>query len=208
MTEDFALYKQSLEQWMDYGVMYHGRVDPVWTKLDLVWTKTYCIEEFDCNDTWDNPASKFKLWQEELYKSWGHTKESTVHYMAFDPEINFSTRQIYKEIGCTNNPHSFNFMQIPAGSIIPWHCDTYAYFVNKYHVKPEDITRVRRAIVFMEDWTFGQTAQFGRSTLSHWEAGDVYSWDHAAWHGVANFGNQPITVMQVTYYDKTNPDKS
>jgi hypothetical protein len=208
MTKEFELYKLSLENWRDYGVMYHGRVEPTWGELKFDWIKTYCIEEFDVNDTWDSPASRFKLWQEELYKSWGHSKESTEHYMAFDPVIDFSARPIFKEIGCNKTFHSFNFMRIPAGMIIPWHCDTYAYFVKKFDIAPEEITRVKRAIVFMEDWSFGQTAQFGRSALCHWEAGDVYSWDHAAWHGVANFGSKPITVMQVTYYDTTDTNKS
>jgi hypothetical protein len=128
--------------------------------------------------------------------------------MAFDPVINFSARPIFKEIGCNKTFHSFNFMRIPAGMIIPWHCDTYAYFVKKFNIPPEEITQVKRAIVFMEDWSFGQTAQFGRSVCCHWEAGDVYSWDHAAWHGVSNFGSKPITVMQVTYYDTTNTNES
>jgi hypothetical protein len=203
MTEDFALYKDSLANWKDYGLTYHGRVEPNWGKLNFNWVTTYCIDEYEGN-VWDSPASRFKLWQEELYKSWGHKKESTIHYMAFDPSINFNANPIFKEIGCSKTSYNFNFMRIPSGSIIPWHCDTYSYFVKKFNIPEDEIVCVKRAIIFMEDWSFGQSAQFGRSACSHWEAGDVYSWDHAAWHGVANFGSKPITVMQVTYYDKTN----
>jgi hypothetical protein len=208
MTDTFAIYKESFADWQNYGIMYHGNVKRTWKELNFNWIKTYSIEEVDPTDAWNTPASRFKLWQEELYKSWGHRKESTEHYMAFDPVIDFDPLPVFKEIGCVDTFHNFNFMRIPSGMIIPWHCDTYVYFVNKFNIPVEETVYVKRAMVFMEDWSFGQTTQFGRVTLAHWKAGDVYSWDHAAWHGVANFGNKPITVMQVTYYDTTNTTKS
>ena len=208
MSKSFELYKDSLINWQDYGMQYHGRVDRTWSHLNFKWVQTFCIEEVDTEDQWDSTATKFKLWQEELYKSWGHQKQSTEHYMAFDPAIEFDPAPILKKINCNDTLHNFNFMRIPAGMIIPWHCDTYSYFINKFSISQDKITQINRAIVFMEDWSFGQTAQFGRSVCSQWCAGDIYSWDHAAWHGVANFGNNPITVMQITYYDTTNTNKS
>lgn len=201
MTDSHSFYKNSLVNWGQTKVFFQGRVPVTWTSqdLELEWQETFCIDELPLDDLWNTPATEFKLWQEELYVSWGHIKPATQHYMAFEPKLNFDILGILNLINAKE--FSLNFMKIPAGRLVPWHCDTYGYAIKKFNVPEEKISNIQRTIVFMEDWNFGQVAQFGDSVLSHWHAGDVYTWQHEAWHGLANFGSQAVVIMQITNYE-------
>ncbi|CAB4128516.1 hypothetical protein UFOVP112_35 [uncultured Caudovirales phage] len=199
MSDKFSLYKRSLTNWQDYSAQYVGYVEPTWQELDLLWEQTFCIEEIPAGDNWGNFSSNFHLWLEERFLEWGNIKEATEHYMSFNPHLNFDPTAIFNTINCKQ--YIYNFIKIPPGRLIPWHCDTYAYFVKRFDLDADIVPTVKRAVVCMTDWSFGQTIQIGDSVLSHWQAGDIYSWDHEAWHGAANFGNEPLTLMQVTYND-------
>jgi hypothetical protein len=120
--------------------------------------------------------------------------------MSFEPELPFDINIALSIIGC-NSPFQHSFLKLPAGRMIPWHCDTYAYFIKKYDVPEQQVTRIKRAIVCVNDWDVGQSLQVGKNMLSGWSAGDMYTWDHDAWHGAANFGNQDLIFMQITYYE-------
>jgi len=196
------LYKQSLQDWQHHDSVCCGHVVVNWTEQDLCldWQETHSINELPDNDLWNTPATAFKMWQEDLYQSWGHEKASTKHYMAFEPRLLFDITAILDHLQ-TKNRYTLNFMKIPPGRLIPWHCDTYGYLIKKFEVSQDRIPLIQRTIVFMQDWTFGQVAQFGNTVVSHWRAGDIYTWPHEAWHGLANFGNQAIIVMQITNYD-------
>lgn len=199
MPDNFSTYKKSLDNWRNYSAIHLGKVEPTWTELNLPWEQTFCIEEIPKNDNWGTVSSDFHMWLESKFIEWGNIKEATEHNMSFNPQLDFDAMPIFKQIKCTQ--FLYNFIQIPAGRIIPWHCDTYAYFVKRFNVAPEQLHNLKRAIVCMTDWTFGQSLQIGTSVLSHWQAGDIYAWDHEAWHGAANFGNEALTFMQVTYYE-------
>jgi hypothetical protein len=204
MSNDHQLYKNSLKNWKDTTVDFRGSVPVNWTDKDLddlEWVETFCIDELPQDDLWQTSATEFKLWQEDLYRAWGHIKPATQHYMSFEPKLSFDLTDILKKIDSNNVSFTLNFMKIPSGRLIPWHCDTYGYAINKFNVPADRITDIRRTIVFMQDWSFGQVVQFGDSMLSHWKAGDLYTWQHEAWHGLANFGSKDVTIMQITNYD-------
>lgn len=204
MNDNYQLYKKSLDEWRDTSVYFRGSVPVNWSDQDLAnlaWYETHCIDELPQDDLWDTPATKFKLWQEQLYCDWGHIKPATQHYMCFEPDLEFDLSAILEKIGSTNGSYTLNFMKIPAGRLIPWHCDTYGYAIKKFNVPNDRITQIQRTIVFMQDWSFGQVVQFGDSMLSHWKAGELYTWQHEAWHGLANFGNQDVVIMQITNYE-------
>ena len=203
MPHNFSLYKQSLVDWKNSTGRSIGSVPITWTidDLTLEWIETFSIGEIPEDDNWKTVATEFKLWQEDRYREWGHLKEATKHYMAFEPKLEFDITEIITQIGCSAKEYGYNFLKLPAGRMIPWHCDTYAYCVKKYSVADEEIIRIKRAVIFMQDWSVGQIIQVGKSMLSDWKAGDMYTWDHEAWHGAANFGTEDLIIMQVTYYD-------
>lgn len=202
MSNAFPVHNTSLQQWQEYSAIALGHVEPTWSTLDLPWTQTFCIEEIPKDDNWGTTSTDLHMWLEEKFVEWNNIKEATEHYMSVSPKLNFDISNIINMLDCQE--YLCNFMQIPNGRLIPWHCDTYGHFVKTFSAEAENLSRV---IVFMEDWTFGQTVQLGNSVLSHWRAGDIYSWDNEAWHGAANFGNTPFTIMQITY-DKTNTSQS
>lgn len=197
----FEKYQHSLDNWKNYKANNYGKSKSLIEISKLDWEETFCIDEIPKDDSWNTAATNFKLWQEDLYLKWGHRKESTRHYMCFEPKINFNINEIIKTINIDTDKFLYNFMKIPVGSVIPWHCDTYGYFVKKFNVAPENISNVKRAIIFVDDWSFGQVIQIGKEMLSDWKQGDIFSWNHDAWHGASNFGNQDLIVMQVTYYE-------
>ena len=202
MSKNFSLHQQSLIDWRNYSAIYIGSVTPTWGELLLPWDQTFCIEEIPADDNWGTSSTDLHMWLEEKFVEWDNIKQATEHYMSISPEIDFDITEIINILGCKE--YLCNFMQIPNGRLIPWHCDTYGHFVKTFNATANNLLR---AIVFMEAWTFGQTVQLGDSVLSHWQAGDIYSWDNEAWHGAANFGNTPFTIMQITY-DKTNLSQS
>lgn len=204
MNNDHQLYKTSLENWKDSTVHFCGTVPVNWSGNDLddlKWVETFCIDELPVDNLWNTSATKFKLWQEDLYQSWGHIKSATQHYMSFEPKLSFDLSAVLKKINSTNESFTLNFMKIPAGRLISWHCDTYGYVINKFNVPMDRVTNIQRTLVFMQDWSFGQVVQFGDSMLSHWKAGELYTWQHEAWHGAANFGSRDLTIMQITRYE-------
>lgn len=199
MSNNFDLYKQSLDRWQEYSVKHLGHVEPTWTELDIPWEQTFCIEEIPENDNWGTVSSNFHMWLEAQFIEWGNIKDATEHYMSFNPELKFDLMPVLKQIKCTQ--FLYNFIKIPPGRMIPWHCDTYAYFVKRFNVQPDQLDRLKRAVVCMSDWDFGHALQIGNSVLGNWTAGDIYSWDHESWHGAANFGKTPLIFMQITYND-------
>lgn len=203
MTDNHALYRHSLDTWQQSEIQGRGSVCVNWQQYELdelPWVETYSIDELPKDDLWNTSATEFKLWQEDLYQSWGHEKCCTKHFMAHEPQLAFDISPILAKISTPISQFVMNFMKVPPGRLIPWHCDTYGYAIKKFNVPQPHVIDIRRSIVFMNDWCFGQVAQFGRSMLCDWKAGDIYTWPHEAWHGLANFGNRDIVIMQITTY--------
>jgi hypothetical protein len=122
---------------------------------------------------------------------------SSLHRMAFDVQEYFNTAEIARAIPGENL--SWSLIEIPAGRILPWHRDYYNTHVRQRGLSEHEALSVQRAIVCLRPWTFGQIVQIGCEMLHHWRAGDVFTWPHAAFHGAANFGPNPMTFLQITY---------
>ena len=86
--------------------------------------------------------------------------------------------------------------------MLVWHYDTYATFVRRKNLSKEHAEKIKRSAVIMTSWDVGQVIQIGDEFLSHWSAGDVFTWESFAWHGVCNFGKSEIIAMQVSYLDE------
>jgi len=58
---------------------------------------------------------------------------------------------------------------------------------------------IKRYIIMLADWDYGQIMTFGNNTLTHWKAGDCYTWD---WHNMpistVNTGWAPRPLLQIT----------
>jgi len=136
----------------------------------------------------------------ELQNQWHLTwvpREASAHKMAFEVEDEFDIKTLQAQI--LGKHHTYSLIQIPPGHILPWHRDYYNHHIRRFNIAEHDAQQVSRAVVCLENWTYGQIVQIGSEMLHHWRAGDVFSWPHAAWHGAANFGNHAMTFLQITY---------
>ena len=95
-------------------------------------------------------------------------------------------------------------VQFP-GDVTAWHTDIFAPYhdllpnksINSHDTVGQDIG-LRRIIIALEDWEWGQCFMFGSHTWSQWHAGDVIYWNFGVPHCAANMGLTPRICMSVT----------
>ncbi len=91
------------------------------------------------------------------------------------------------------------FKQEP-GHTNPWHFDTYQGAVERGNLTDEERKNVKRYLLFLENWDWGHFLQVGNSVLTHWKAGDMYTWDYGMYHLSSNAGIAPKWTCQITGY--------
>ena len=89
------------------------------------------------------------------------------------------------------------FKQKP-GHTNPWHFDTYYTVQKKYGVKKDELHKIKRYLVFLEDWDWGHFLQVGNNVLSNWIKGDTYTWGYGMYHLSSNAGIKDKLTMQIT----------
>lgn len=95
-------------------------------------------------------------------------------------------------------------VQFP-GDVTVWHTDIFAPYHDLLPKPAEhNINTVgsdiglRRIIIALEDWDWGQCFMFGSQTWSQWRAGDVVYWNFGVPHCAANMGFTSRICMSVT----------
>lgn len=176
-----------------------GNVPVTWNDewKEFEWKETLMTDEVPKDDMWNTSATRKKLELEELYAEIKISAECTKHYMSIRPELNNGLRSIldyYKDID-----HNYNFLKLTAGHNVIKHYDSYATFIKFNEIPEEKHTEIKRTIIMMTDWAFGQVLQVEDQLESHWKIGDTYTWQGDAWHGLGNFGFDDCVVMQVTW---------
>lgn len=112
-------------------------------------------------------------------------------------------KQIGNQLGLENTLVRIH-IQFP-GDVTVWHTDIFA----PYHdLLPDDPTNnpatvgqdigIRRIIIALDDWDWGQCFMFGGQTWAQWHAGDVIYWPFGTPHCAANMGLSPRICMSVT----------
>ena len=59
---------------------------------------------------------------------------------------------------------------------------------------------IKRYWIPLEDWHWGHFIQVGNSVLTHWKAGEIYTWNYGMYHLGANAGIKTRWSCQVTGY--------
>jgi hypothetical protein len=57
---------------------------------------------------------------------------------------------------------------------------------------------LRRVLVALEDWEWGQVMMFGAQTWAQWKAGDLIYWNYGVPHCAANMGYHPRISVSIT----------
>ena len=89
------------------------------------------------------------------------------------------------------------FKQNP-GNTNPWHFDAYGGVKKKGNLNNADSKKIKRYLLFLEDWDWGHIIQVGNNVLSQWKAGDIYTWNYGMYHLSANVGISPKWTCQIT----------
>jgi hypothetical protein len=103
-----------------------------------------------------------------------------------------------------DNPLVRFHVQFP-GDVTVWHTDIFA---PHHELLPSSIDLnettvgqdlgIRRILIALEDWDWGQCFMFGAQTWSQWQAGDVIYWKFGTPHCAANMGFTPRISISVT----------
>jgi hypothetical protein len=95
-------------------------------------------------------------------------------------------------------------VQFP-GDVTAWHTDIFAPYHNLLPVDSKNNENlvgqdlgIRRIIIALEDWDWGQCFMFGSQTWSQWRAGDAIYWNFGVPHCASNMGFSPRICMSVT----------
>lgn len=91
------------------------------------------------------------------------------------------------------------------GHGIPWHRDTMDGWMNKFtHLNPDnknktcDLGPVKRKLLMVSSWHWGQMLQLDNEVKTHWASGDVYDIPIGQWHCSANQGVLPKITVSLT----------
>ena len=102
---------------------------------------------------------------------------------------------IYRELGWKDIGTSY--YRMPTGTILPTHGDLYLRYIDLFKLQGQE-QRIRRAIVFLEDWRSGHYFEGADTPMTRWMAGDVVEWTYNAPHMAANMGPDPRHTLQIT----------
>ena len=89
------------------------------------------------------------------------------------------------------------FTKLSSGHVVPPHRDHFYNFARHHGV--EDKNRIRRRLVFLEDWKPGHYFQVRNKVFTHWRQGEWVEWTKKDMHMGGNIGIAPRFVVQITY---------
>jgi hypothetical protein len=111
------------------------------------------------------------------------------------PSWNERFLDIYSEMGWKDIGTSYYRMN--TGTVLPTHGDLYLRYIELFKLQGQE-HRIRRAIVFLEDWKSGHYFEGNGQAKVNWKAGDTVEWQYDAPHLAANLGLEPRYTLQIT----------
>jgi hypothetical protein len=90
-----------------------------------------------------------------------------------------------------------SYYRMMPGTILPTHGDLYVKYINLFNLQGQE-KRIRRAVVFLEDWASGHYFEMLDEPMVKWRAGQVVEWVYDTPHMAANMGTTPRYTLQIT----------
>jgi len=91
---------------------------------------------------------------------------------------------------------AWGFYKLSPGKWIPPHVDHFENYARFYNIT--DKSKIKRALIFLEDWKPGHTFMLNNKLVLNWKAGDCYTWKHNTKHWGGNFGVEQRYTLQLT----------
>lgn len=92
---------------------------------------------------------------------------------------------------------STSYYKMSTGTILPTHQDLYLRYIDVFKLHGQQ-QRIRRAVMFLEDWQPGHYAEYMDRPYTAWHAGDIVEWPYDTPHMAANMGPTPRYTLQIT----------
>ena len=111
------------------------------------------------------------------------------------PSWNKTFVDIYTEMGWKDIGTSY--YKMTTGTTLPLHSDLYVRYIDLFGLAGQE-HRIRRAVIFLEDWHSGHYLEAMDQPMIKWRAGDVVEWVYDTPHMAANMGSTPRYTLQIT----------
>lgn len=146
----------------------------------------YINEEFNDKDS-------LKRWIEQGYHN--RFTGAMCDMRSKQPSWNNKFIEIYKEMGWKDIGTSY--YRMTTGTVLPTHSDLYLKYVKLFNLQGQE-HRIRRAVVFLEDWKAGHYSEIADIGLVNWKAGCTLEWSYSTPHAAANIGIEDRYTLQIT----------
>lgn len=160
-------------------------------KIPKFWGIEYKLLDYSTEEF--NDPESVRIWRHQGYT--GPFTGAMCDMRKQQPTWNDKFIEIYQEMGWKDIGTSYYRMD--TGTVLPTHSDLYAKYVKLYNLQGQE-QRIRRAVVFLEDWQPGHYSEINGMGLVHWDAGTVLEWDYDTPHAAANIGIAPRYTLQIT----------
>ena len=104
--------------------------------------------------------------------------------------IDLFTRYGWQDIGTS-------YYRMMPGTVLPTHSDRYRRYIEIFNLQGQE-HRIRRAIVFLENWQAGHASECAGEDIAPWSAGTVIEWVWDTPHMAGNMGTEPRYTLQIT----------
>jgi hypothetical protein len=160
------------------------------------WIPKFWDNEFKqlnyVNETFNDTASV------EHWQSLGYATKFTGDMCDMrSPQPTWNRRfvDLYSEMGWKDIGTSY--YRMPTGTVLPTHGDLYLRYIELFNLQGQE-QRIRRAVVFLEDWKSGHYFEGNGTPITQWRAGDTVEWQYNTPHMAANLGLDPRYTLQIT----------
>ena len=155
---------------------------------------------------WDDEFKRLDYIDEEFndpesLKKWtdlGYTNKFTgsmCDMRSPQPSWNKEFIKIYEAMGWKDIGTSYYRMD--TGTVLPTHSDLYVRYIDIFNLKGKE-ERIRRAVVFLEEWKEGHYSEINGCGFVNWDAGTVLEWSYDTPHAAANIGIESRYTLQIT----------
>lgn len=107
-----------------------------------------------------------------------------------DKFIDYFRNLGWEDVGCA-------YYRMGTGTVMPVHQDRYKKYIELFKLNGREY-RIRRAIVFLENWKSGHYLEIDGKPITGWRAGDVVQWTFDTPHMAANLGLDDRYTLQIT----------
>jgi hypothetical protein len=159
--------------------------------LEVFWDDEYKRLEY-VNELFNDPVSKTH-WIQQGYPD--RFTGDMCDMRSTQPSWNQRFIDIFKDMGWKDIGTSYYRMN--TGTVLPTHGDLYVKYIDLFHLHGQE-HRIRRAIVFLEDWKSGHYFEGIGAPCANWTAGQVMEWTYDTPHMAANIGPEPRYTLQIT----------